>query len=108
MLCPRCKLTNPDSALRCDCGYDFASGTVKQAHFKQELPRIIRNYLIVIVILAVVGALAALGAGDAIRFGIDIVWAALIWWCYRKLVRRKNWARVTLIIMTFPIGLMLL
>ena len=26
---PMCRLYNPDSAIRCDCGYDFASGTMK-------------------------------------------------------------------------------
>ena len=28
MDCPNCKLFNADSALRCDCGYEFASGRV--------------------------------------------------------------------------------
>jgi len=28
MDCPRCKLTNPDTAQRCDCGYDFETKTV--------------------------------------------------------------------------------
>ena len=26
--CPHCKLENPDSAEHCDCGYDFASGSM--------------------------------------------------------------------------------
>src|SRR5437867_12731760 len=30
--CPRCELINPDSALRCDCGYDFNEGVIKQSH----------------------------------------------------------------------------
>jgi len=27
--CPNCKLLNPPDALRCDCGYDFASGKIQ-------------------------------------------------------------------------------
>ena len=30
--CPACHLANPDSALRCDCGYDFPSGAMKESY----------------------------------------------------------------------------
>src|SRR5262245_35671390 len=33
MKCPNCKLINPDTALRCDCGYDFQSGKMKDPYF---------------------------------------------------------------------------
>jgi hypothetical protein len=33
MECPRCKLTNPDSAQRCDCGYNFETKTVERPYF---------------------------------------------------------------------------
>ncbi|MGB6899703.1 MAG: hypothetical protein WBE12_13980, partial [Candidatus Acidiferrum sp.] len=29
--CPHCKLENPDSAEHCDCGYDFASGSMRSS-----------------------------------------------------------------------------
>ncbi|MGC2831164.1 MAG: hypothetical protein WB627_12390 [Candidatus Acidiferrum sp.] len=29
--CPHCKLENPDSAERCDCGYDFSTGSMRSA-----------------------------------------------------------------------------
>jgi hypothetical protein len=32
MKCPNCKLENPPTALRCDCGYDFPSGIQKQSY----------------------------------------------------------------------------
>jgi hypothetical protein len=30
--CPRCKLVNPPTATRCDCGYDFATGTMQESY----------------------------------------------------------------------------
>lgn len=32
MRCPRCRLISPDTAMRCDCGYDFVSGTVEGSY----------------------------------------------------------------------------
>lgn len=29
MKCPNCKLLNPPGAMRCDCGYDFATGEIQ-------------------------------------------------------------------------------
>lgn len=40
MTCPRCRLESPPEALRCDCGYDFASGVVKESYLlKHERDR---------------------------------------------------------------------
>jgi hypothetical protein len=36
MECPKCHLENPPEALRCDCGYDFPSGTVKTPYLTPE------------------------------------------------------------------------
>src|SRR5437763_220882 len=30
MQCPSCRLLNPPNAIRCDCGYDFATHTAEQ------------------------------------------------------------------------------
>ncbi len=32
MKCPNCSLINPESALRCDCGFDFVSKTMKDPY----------------------------------------------------------------------------
>jgi hypothetical protein len=32
MDCPRCKLTNPNTAQRCDCGYDFETKTIEKPY----------------------------------------------------------------------------
>jgi hypothetical protein len=37
MNCPRCHSVNPDSALRCDCGYDLSSGEMKASHLPTEI-----------------------------------------------------------------------
>ena len=38
--CPHCRLLNPHTSVRCDCGYDFGSGVLKesflQAHEAQK------------------------------------------------------------------------
>ena len=36
MKCPNCRLINPDTALRCDCGYDFQSKQVKESYLKDK------------------------------------------------------------------------
>ncbi len=37
--CPRCGVYHPESAQRCDCGYDFASGEVKASNLLTEADR---------------------------------------------------------------------
>ena len=33
--CPNCKLTNPDSAIRCDCGWDFETDSQKTSYINE-------------------------------------------------------------------------
>jgi hypothetical protein len=42
MDCPRCKLVNPATAVRCDCGYDLQTGTMQDSYLTERdkhLPR---------------------------------------------------------------------
>lgn len=36
MKCTLCGLKNPDTAIRCDCGYDFCSGEINESYLKQD------------------------------------------------------------------------
>jgi hypothetical protein len=108
MECPRCRLINPDSALRCDCGYDFETRTVEKAYFEQQLPKEIRTYLIFVLVLNGIGLLGGALSGDVVRLLAIAAWMAVVYWCYANLVRKNNWARIALIVLTFPIGLWLL
>jgi hypothetical protein len=38
MKCPNCGLINPDTAQRCDCGYDFTTETIKIPYDAQVIP----------------------------------------------------------------------
>lgn len=39
MECPRCRLENPPTAERCDCGYDFLEGVVRESYLQDHLAR---------------------------------------------------------------------
>ncbi len=110
MECPRCGLFNPDSASRCDCGYDFKSKTVEKPFFTQELPKEIRNYRTFLKGGYPLGILAVWKLSDNMASSLAIagLWAVLIYSCYVYLVGRRNWARIALVVLTFPIGLLLL
>ena len=40
MRCPKCGLFNPESAQRCDCGYDFVSKTMKESYMGTPKPAV--------------------------------------------------------------------
>src|SRR5512142_2063465 len=36
MDCPKCKLVNPPTAKRCDCGYDFETHTMEESYLTER------------------------------------------------------------------------
>jgi len=36
MDCPNCKLVNPPTAARCDCGYDFQTHTIQRSYLTER------------------------------------------------------------------------
>jgi hypothetical protein len=107
--CPHCKLENPDSAEHCDCGYDFASGSMRSSGelsiFDDDRPKEkgLTDYtgLIITAILAPVFVLfaffanAEMGLTAIIVLGI-IMGAIKIRWNLRKHV--WFWATIVLIL----------
>jgi hypothetical protein len=41
--CPECHLVNPNGGLRCDCGYDFPSGTIQDSYLPPTERRVETN-----------------------------------------------------------------
>jgi len=93
--------------LRCDCGHDFESKTVEKPYFTQELPREIRTWLIFMIVCGGVLVVALATFADMTRLAEAAAYTLVVYWCYVNLVRKKNWARVVLILLTFPVGLTL-
>jgi hypothetical protein len=56
MNCPRCGLSNPETAQRCDCGYDFINKSVEEPYFTSSpnttLSRIAIGAQVVALVLA--------------------------------------------------------
>ena len=71
MNCPRCGLINPESAQRCDCGYDFINKSVETPYFTSSpntaLSRIAIGAQVVALVLA----------GAAVIWGCCMVYVAL-------------------------------
>jgi Flp pilus assembly protein TadB len=108
MDCPRCGLVNPDIAERCDCGYDFKSKKVEKAYFRQGLPAAIKAFLALAVGVNVLLGLLAIMAAKLSYAMRPVLFAAVIYPLYLQLVKKKNWARIALAVLTFPIGTLLL
>lgn len=56
MDCPTCGLMNPEAAQRCDCGFDFRVGEIKQCYMSTKVPKrpIMVSIIMIYYILATV------------------------------------------------------
>jgi hypothetical protein len=99
---------NPSTAERCDCGYDFQSKTVERPYFRQRLPRMIKGYMVFIVVLNVILSLGAGSRHDTFAAVAGVLYALVLYLLYLELLRKRGWARITLAVLTFPIGTILL
>ncbi len=111
MVCPRCKLINPESAKRCDCGYDFESNKVERAYFTQAFPKELKIYLIGTLTYNVFMAFLIVIFAISFYFPwlvgilVAITWSVSIWVAYWQLLNKKNRARIAMMIITFPYGI---
>src|ERR1700733_15241621 len=107
MECPRCGLFSPEGAQRGDCGYDFAWGKVDDKHFKEALPPVFKTYYVLLVIyFTLVWWPVRLTGSDAlVLVGAWIFLVVLLWFLLR--VKKNDRARIALVLLTFPVGLLL-
>jgi hypothetical protein len=106
MDCPYCGLINPDSAIRCDCGYDFR---VRSPVVRKRSPRIVK-VLVVLVLLQNVGIAGLLYTSVALRehFYLAVIWAIASLYALALLLSGWYFARIAVAILTFPVGLLAL
>ena len=81
MDCPRCKLVNPDTAKRCDCGYDFETKTVETPFVTVEPKGI--GTTVKIVSIGILGVVAFMIAANntvalALWLGFRFAWWPLL------------------------------
>jgi hypothetical protein len=98
MDCPRCQLINPDTAKRCDCGFDFETKTTERSYLPRKkgpskpklVSAIVFGALLLVVQLIRIPELPVPFSPEAV--GFDIAWVAVfalsIWLLWFGLRRR--------------------
>jgi hypothetical protein len=123
--CPRCRLTNPETAQRCDCGYDFETKTVQTPYSAEDLggranrlklPYSLYGYAVGMLVWF--RLLALLGVGLAVGFDRlndapipaigFIAWVVVVLPLSFEIARKKRWANTLLAVLTMPWGIWLL
>lgn len=89
MQCPKCGLENPQSAQRCDCGYDFQSRLVLSSYAAASSPRKPREEgrknMAAGAVVCIIGILVTAVTYSAARDGQSyiIAWGAIVFGAVR-------------------------
>jgi len=95
MKCPNCRLINPDTALRCDCGYDFQSKRIEESYFKEKTqkPTNMRAVYAIQIAMVCLAVIRAAAEGTIEPLSEVLILAASAIFVYMRMARRKNLAR---------------
>jgi hypothetical protein len=114
MKCTRCGLINPPSALRCDCGYDFATQTVEAPFLAVGVPKEMRYFRWLLylyafgILVRVYEAFTASPPQEVAPVLVGVAHLTIVLLSYFALLRRNGRARILLMVITFPLGTLLL
>jgi hypothetical protein len=86
MDCPNCQLVNPPGALKCDCGYDFATGHNKSPLRGNQQSRSSRLWWIILLLIPMPVGLLPWYVGVGLIF---LILAMLLWAFWLEEKRKK-------------------
>lgn len=68
MQCPKCKLISPETALRCDCGFDFPSGEMRAPLIPPAKVRIPRLRWVLLILTTTIARIVFVAVMDGLGY----------------------------------------